>query len=182
MPQNGLGYSFAPSLDNAEQARTQQSVNAPQGSIQTLNFKLPTNPQGSISPLAGQDYAGGVNNAVLEAALRHVFGPGGIQGFLTNRQGPGQPQTPQGQPAQPGYVMPQGVQYEGQSDVPNFNLLDLMQQFGPDAGSTGRNPFEDPMLIQAYNDYVNGTPSRKPSAPAPVIHIGEGQRPSDNRA
>jgi hypothetical protein len=116
------GYSFAPTFDGAEQAKTTPSP--AQGSVQTLSFQLPAQKQGGISPLVSQQYGGGVNSAVLEAALRSVFGP---QAQTPQATGAPQPSTPQAGPAQMPAIA-QGLagagsapQFMGHYDVPSFN-------------------------------------------------------------
>lgn len=77
-----LGYSFAPTSDQAAQAKGGQ-VSPPfgsQGAIKTLNYSLPkvTGAAGaaSISPQVTQNkYGSGITSAVLESVLRTVLGP-----------------------------------------------------------------------------------------------------------
>lgn len=107
MPHTPLGLSFAPTFDGAAQAK---ATTPPQQPVQTLSFRLPaTQGRNAISPLVRQDGTGGVNSAVLEAALRHVFGPGGIDGFLQQAQAPSR--APTGGPA-----------FEGALDTPTPSL------------------------------------------------------------
>lgn len=83
MPQP-LGYSFAPTGENAEQGK--QGGKPPQTSqsaLQTINYRLPK-VQGSaaISPLISQDQAGSpFSSAVIQSVLRTVLGPGGLDAF-----------------------------------------------------------------------------------------------------
>lgn len=80
MPSPNFGYSFSPTQENAQLARTGQVAGAaPQGAIKTLNFRLPAQvgraSARSISPLVGQQSAGsGFGGAVLQSVLRTVLG------------------------------------------------------------------------------------------------------------
>ncbi len=73
MPQQPLGMSFAPTFDSAEQAKSSSA--GPQGSVQTLNFKLPSqSSRNSVSPQVSQGMAGGTNGALLQQILSRIFG------------------------------------------------------------------------------------------------------------
>lgn len=75
MANNALGFSFAPTFDNAEQARGQMTNAAPQGSIQTLNFALPK-VNNAPSPLVSDSRRSATfGGAVLESVLKTVLGP-----------------------------------------------------------------------------------------------------------
>lgn len=80
MPGNSLGYSFAPTFENAQQVRGGGAAGAqPQGAIQTLNFRLPSvtgaASSRALSPLVGDQQRGSsFGSAVLESVLRTVLG------------------------------------------------------------------------------------------------------------
>ena len=80
MPEGSLGYSFAPTFENAETAKRGGSpAEFPQGSIQVLNFRLPrvagAPGPNALSPLVGDRPSGGFGNAVLQSVLQTVLGP-----------------------------------------------------------------------------------------------------------
>lgn len=84
MPEgNPLGYSFAPTFQNAEMgARGGAPPAQAQQALQTLSFRLKprvAGAPGSLSPLQGQDRAGSsIGQAVLESVLRTVLGAGAV--------------------------------------------------------------------------------------------------------
>ncbi len=73
-----LGISFSPTYENAQQSRGMPGA-TPQGSIKTLNFRLPrvtgAASANAISPLVGQDRRGSsFGGAVLQSVFRTVLG------------------------------------------------------------------------------------------------------------
>lgn len=76
MPSNALGYSFAPTFENAQMEPRRGAGNLPQGAIQTLNYRLPRVTSGAISPLVSDQPAKtGFSSAVIESVLRTILGP-----------------------------------------------------------------------------------------------------------
>lgn len=79
MPSNVMpGYSFAPTFDNAEDARRGGTpAMTAQDPLQVLSYRLPkwTGAGGGLSPQQSQTMAGGIGNAVLESVIRTVLGP-----------------------------------------------------------------------------------------------------------
>lgn len=78
MPGPNFGYSFEPTMESADRARRGGVPGAaPQGAIQTLNFRLPrVTGAASLSPLTGQDRVGtNFGGAVLQSVLKTVLGP-----------------------------------------------------------------------------------------------------------
>lgn len=84
-----LGYSFAPTQANADQAKASPPFGA-QGAIKTLSYQLPKvtgAAGGGLSPLVGSEQHGsGITSAVLQSVLRAVFGPEGDR-FMNNSDG-----------------------------------------------------------------------------------------------
>jgi hypothetical protein len=76
-----IGYSFAPSFDNADMGRRGASpAAAPQGALKTLNFRLPrvagAATSNAISPLVTDERRGSpLAEAVLQSVMRTVLGP-----------------------------------------------------------------------------------------------------------
>lgn len=85
---NELGaFSFAPTFDNAKIAgRTPSTSAAPQGAIQTFNFRLPkvTGAAGAnaLSPLQGDTPRASFGGAVLRSVLQTVLGPEEVSDFM----------------------------------------------------------------------------------------------------
>lgn len=84
-----LGYSFAPTPENAEQGKTGGTPpQTSQSALQTLNYRLPsfqgaTRSARAISPLVSDTQAGSnFGDAVIQSVLRTVLGPGGLDGFM----------------------------------------------------------------------------------------------------
>lgn len=83
-----LGASFAPTFDNADLAkRGQVGGQFPQGSLQVLNYRLPSvagaaGIPGSISPLLGDQRRGGFGSAVLQSVLHTILGPDAGAGLM----------------------------------------------------------------------------------------------------
>ena len=81
MPNNSIGYSFAPTFQNAELAKAGVPNASPQQALQTLSFQLkpkmagaPGNADG-LSPLQGTERVGSsIAEAVLASVLRTVLG------------------------------------------------------------------------------------------------------------
>lgn len=109
---NALGYSFAPTFDNAEAARRTSS--APQTPLQVLSYRLERSPAvlGGFSPLATDQRSGVSNAALIQSVLRTVLGPEAAQMFLQALEeggGSGQPPTGPivaGNPSSPGLANP----------------------------------------------------------------------------
>src|SRR5688572_17472990 len=74
MPSNAIGYSFAPTFENAERRGVGPR---PQGAIQTLNYRLPqvTGAPSRLSPLVSDTPSMGFGNAVIQSVLRTILGP-----------------------------------------------------------------------------------------------------------
>ena len=73
MANNALGYSFAPTFDNAQQGQS-GGVSSPQGALQTLNFRLPPRVSNSPSPLLTDQRRSTFGGSVLQSVLRTVLG------------------------------------------------------------------------------------------------------------
>lgn len=87
MPDNTIGYAFAPTFNNAQQARRNAQASAPAGTIQTLNFRLP-NVTNAPSPLITDQRMGSTfGGAVLQSVLRTVLGPDAAAQFTPSGGG-----------------------------------------------------------------------------------------------
>jgi hypothetical protein len=75
---NGLGYSFAPTFENAEQGRRGGSpAVTSQDPLQVLSYRLPKwkGAAGGLSPMQGTERVGSaISSAVLESVFRTVLG------------------------------------------------------------------------------------------------------------
>ena len=106
MPSNAIGYSFAPTFENAAQAKSTPG-GTPQGAIQTLNFRLPrvtgAASAHALSPLVGQERVGAnFGGAVLESVLRTVLGAEQASAILSGSPAASAPATPANPISQPG--------------------------------------------------------------------------------
>lgn len=152
MPGQTPGYTFAPTFENAQNARQTQRTQAPQGTIQTLNFKLPeTLGPNAVSPQVAQPFTGGSNNAVLQAALKRIFGSM-AQGGQPAAAAPMQPGMPAqaGAPAQsamPAARPPGGGQYDVPPGLQQHQGGYEQPWMRPEYGA---NPFESP----EFQDYL----------------------------
>jgi len=160
-------------MEAGEQARQAGAVQ-PQGSVKTLNFTMPPPSPNSLSPLAGQAQRGGINSAVLEAAMRAIFGAGGMDGYLGQSGAAAGMPPPQGQPWAP--TGPTGLPPQPQQPRPPTgpSAVGVAQ---PDfvGDMPNRNPQADPwaeheallamLQEQARRGQLSGS--------SPVIHIGD---------
>lgn len=91
MPGPDFGELFAPTSDNAQQIRGSAASAAPQGTIQTLNFRLPqVTGAASMSPQYRQEQAGSsFGGAVLQSVLRTVLGSDQASGYTDLSPGGG---------------------------------------------------------------------------------------------
>ena len=87
-PRNSIGYSFAPTFENAEMAGRNAAISAPQGPLQVLSYRLKKTPAvtGSFSPLASDraPRTGIGNSALIQSVLRTVLGDEAAQAFLSS--------------------------------------------------------------------------------------------------
>jgi hypothetical protein len=154
VPTNNVGYSFAPTFDNADMGRRGGSPPASsQQALEVLNFNLKPKvagaAMGGFSPLVGQNQAGSsIGQAVLQSVLRTVLGEGGMdmfgEGALGRDRDPGLPagMTPGQAPApviHPGGEGPAG--YPIPSDAPpNTTPPPPRQEIPPGFPTEGRAP------------------------------------------
>lgn len=82
---NQIGYSFAPTFENAELAGRSGGPQA-QGPLQVLSYRLKRSPAitGGFSPLAGDQMSGASNSALIQSILHTVLGPDAAQAFLSS--------------------------------------------------------------------------------------------------
>lgn len=113
MPANTLGYSFAPSLENAEGERNSPALSA-QDPLQVLSYRLPKwkGAAGGLSPMQGAEQLGSsISSAVLDSIIRTVLGPQAnlqatMAGFAPQPQPTEQPRIPTPQPGMVGQPSP----------------------------------------------------------------------------
>lgn len=113
MPANTLGYSFAPSLENAEGERNSPALSA-QDPLQVLSYRLPKwkGAAGGLSPMQGSEQLGSsISSAVLDSIIRTVLGPQAnlpttMAGFTPQPQPMEQPRIPTPQPGMVGQPSP----------------------------------------------------------------------------
>lgn len=86
-----LGVSFAPTFEGAQSNSGSAAAAQPQGSIRTLNFRLPqvtgSASANALSPLVSEQAQGSFGGAVLQSVLRTIFGADAGSAF-TGQQAP----------------------------------------------------------------------------------------------
>jgi hypothetical protein len=146
-----IGDVFAPTFENSELARGRGGAGQqPQEALQVLSYRLPrVRGSGSLSPLQGQDRAGGPNMSVLESVFKTILGPEAAAAFLSGGMGAGMPGSRTPDPVvRPGVGAPQGFPTGG-APAP-FDFRDWLSQHntgvtggrGPVNPAQG-NPFQD---------------------------------------
>lgn len=165
MATTALGYSFAPTFENAELGKRGGAPgDFPQGSLQVLNFRLPsvTGAPGSnaLSPLTGDRPTGGFGSAVLQSVLHTVLGPDAAAALTAAM--PSAAPTPAGAPSPAATA--------GSSPDADSALLAQLRRAAQ--ARSAAPPFTSPQGLDFTAPAAPSAPPPPRSPGAPTVHPG----------